>query len=119
MIQVQERRNRGALRARRAFISVSLFPPPSPEPSTPLLLFPSDKANRSTFTLPQREAGRWEVVVMVVGWGGGAAEREKRKNPQEQGTAWIGGKVGDKRATVTEMGGGGPKSDSFKTEQNL
>lgn len=37
---------------------------------------------------------------------GGTAEREKGKNPQEQGTAWIGRKVGDKRATVTEGGGG-------------
>lgn len=83
---------------------MSLFPPPSPDPSAPLLLFPSDKPlNLYASAERSGEVGGGGDGGGLRG-GGGAAEREKRKNPQEQGTAWIGGKVGDKRATVTEGG---------------
>lgn len=84
-----------ALRKKGFHICVSFSLPPPP---TPLLLFPSDKANRSTFTLPQREA-RWREVAAVAAGTGSEGGKSEKKNPQ--GPTRIGGKVWDKRATVS------------------
>lgn len=69
-------------------VSFSLPPPP-----IPLLLFPSDKANRSTFTLPQREA-RWrEVAAVAEGTGSEGGKSEKKTFRDRLGLA---GKCGTK-----------------------